>query len=60
MNNKRYTYKWLLLIPMLMFFSCTQEDLPGTDKIQEYDGISFLVSMAIMIPGPPGLREQGA
>lgn len=46
MNNKRYTYKWLLLIPMLMFFSCTQEDLPGTDKIQEYDGISFLVSMA--------------
>lgn len=45
MNNKRYSYYLLLLLPALLFFSCSQEEMPLEDGAAEDSGIIFRVSM---------------
>lgn len=45
MNNKRYTYCFLLLLPALLLFSCAQDDMPGATEGTDNSGIVFRVSL---------------
>lgn len=46
MNHNRYSYYLLLLLPALLFFSCSQEEMPWEDGTAEDSGIIFRVSMS--------------
>lgn len=59
MNDNRLTYHWLLLLPVIALFSCSQEDIPGLARNPDYDGICFHASMPAGGTRSAGTTETG-